>query len=317
MRVATYGIEAALPNTTALTQGQPYPHRSARPVESPSETRGTGGVLDSANVGPMKIGRFCAQRACIVTHPVVMPRNSPDFVMIAVQLRGTSVLDQFGRSMRLMPGDWGLCDAPKPCISTHSAGAEQLHFLIPQDHVRLSIDPRFVIGRRFSSDSGVSALMVQAMTSLFEELPSLGAGPAEDLADVVVRLFHIAAQQRIERPRHVSVHDEMRKRICTVVENHLRDPRLSLEMIATELKCTKRYLHLVFATQDQTLNQYIWNRRLARCRRELEDPASNARSITQVAMSWGFSNLSHFSRAFRDHFGLSPREVRAGTAPTV
>jgi AraC family transcriptional activator of tynA and feaB len=99
------------------------------------------------------------------------------------------------------------------------------------------------------------------------------------------------------------------------VENRLRDPRLSLDLIALELNCTKRYLHMVFATEDQTLNQYIWNRRLARCRRELEDPALKARSITQVAMSWGFSNLSHFSRAFREQFGLSPRESRASSIP--
>jgi AraC-like DNA-binding protein len=313
MHVATYGIPAASPNSAALAQGQSFLRRSFQASGAVCDATDSGGVLDSANVGPMKIGRFSAKRGCILTHPVVMPRNSPDFLMIAAQVRGSSVIEQFGRSMQLMPGDWGLCDAPRPCVSTHAAGVEQLHFLVPREHVRLSIDPRFVIGRRFSGDSGVSALMVQAMASLFDELPTLDAGPAEDLAEVVLRLFHIAVHQRIAIPRHASLHDDMRERICTLIENRLRDPRLSLDMIALELNCTKRYLHLVFANQDQTLNQYIWNRRLARCRRELEDPASKARSITQVAMSWGFSNLSHFSRAFREQFGRSPREVRGGT----
>jgi AraC-like DNA-binding protein len=314
MRNVTFGIPAAMPMSTALTFGRPFLRRSFRPLEPACDTAATGGVLDSANVGLVKIGRFTAQRPCVLTHPVALAQSSPDFLMIAAQVQGVSVIEQFGRSMRLTPGQWGLCDVPRPCVSTHMAGVEQLHFLIPREQVRLGIDPRFVLGRGFAGDSGVAVLMVQAMKSLFEDLPVLGARGAEELADVVTRLLHIAVHQSIERPRHVSMHEDMRERICNFVENRLRDPRLSLDVIALELNCTKRYLHLVFASEDQTLNQYIWNQRLLRCRRELEDPALNGRSITQVAMGWGFSNLSHFSRAFREQFGLSPREARAGGA---
>ena len=35
-----------------------------------------------------------------------------------------------------------------------------------------------------------------------------------------------------------------------------------------------------------------------------------ARPITDIALSWGFSNLSHFSRVFRDHTGCSPSKCR-------
>jgi hypothetical protein len=166
MRNASFGIPAGLPTSAAMTQARPFLRRSFRPLEAASDAAETGGVLDTANVGPMKIGRFTAQRSCVLTHPVAMTRSSPDYVMIAVQLQGVSVVEQFGRSMQLTPGHWGLCDAPRPCVSTHAAGVEQLHFLIPREHVRLSIDPRFVLGRSFRNDSGVSVLLVQAMSSL-------------------------------------------------------------------------------------------------------------------------------------------------------
>jgi AraC-like DNA-binding protein len=34
------------------------------------------------------------------------------------------------------------------------------------------------------------------------------------------------------------------------------------------------------------------------------------RMIGEIAFSWGFSDLSHFSRRFRDQFGMTPSEAR-------
>ena len=47
-----------------------------------------------------------------------------------------------------------------------------------------------------------------------------------------------------------------------------------------------------------------------RVRADLEDPRQRARSITEIALRWGFNDSAHFSRTFRARFGLSPRAVR-------
>jgi AraC-like DNA-binding protein len=241
-----------------------------------------------------------------------MSDNMPGYVMIAVQQRGQCEFEQQGRTMRLPAGTWGLCEAPKPCLSRHTAGGEQVHFLIPREQIRLGIDPRFAIGRAFAGGSKVASLMCQTISSLFEELPTLGARQAEELGDIVLRLFHIAVNERVAQPAGVSPHEDMRERIRNYAESRLRDPRLCLDQIATGLNCTKRYLHMVFESEPQTLNQYIWARRLERSRQELENPAQRGQTITQIALAWGFSNVSHFSRAFRERYECSPREVREG-----
>jgi transcriptional regulator GlxA family with amidase domain len=56
--------------------------------------------------------------------------------------------------------------------------------------------------------------------------------------------------------------------------------------------------------------RWVRAERLARCRRELADPSLRHRSIAQVAQSWGFGDMTHFSRLFRDIFGVSPRGYR-------
>lgn len=83
---------------------------------------------------------------------------------------------------------------------------------------------------------------------------------------------------------------------------------MSVERIAVALNCSKRHLYNAFTDEDQTLASHIQNLRLEACVRELQHPMAQTRPITDIALSWGFNNLSHFSRVFREHTGKSPGE---------
>ncbi|MPZ96284.1 MAG: helix-turn-helix domain-containing protein, partial [Propionibacteriales bacterium] len=51
-------------------------------------------------------------------------------------------------------------------------------------------------------------------------------------------------------------------------------------------------------------------RRLARCRRDLLDPALADLPVAATAARWGFANPTHFNRVFRDNFGHPPGKYR-------
>lgn len=55
-------------------------------------------------------------------------------------------------------------------------------------------------------------------------------------------------------------------------------------------------------------------RRLDGAARDLRDPARCGRDIGRIAFDWGFSDLSHFTRRFKQRFGMRPRDWRAETA---
>jgi AraC-like DNA-binding protein len=44
------------------------------------------------------------------------------------------------------------------------------------------------------------------------------------------------------------------------------------------------------------------------------DPRLAHRSISAIAFGWEFGDLSGFNRAFKDAYGISPSEMRAGHA---
>ena len=45
-------------------------------------------------------------------------------------------------------------------------------------------------------------------------------------------------------------------------------------------------------------------------------PGKAGKRICDIAYAWGFVSEAHYSRAFRQHYGITPREARGGlTAP--
>jgi AraC-like DNA-binding protein len=47
----------------------------------------------------------------------------------------------------------------------------------------------------------------------------------------------------------------------------------------------------------------------------LADPRQAGRSVTDIAFTVGFKDSSHFSRAFKDRYGVGPRGYRGNRDP--
>jgi AraC-like DNA-binding protein len=71
-----------------------------------------------------------------------------------------------------------------------------------------------------------------------------------------------------------------------------------------------RSLQQLFRDEGLTVAGWIRARRLERCRRDLADPALDARPVAAIAARWGFSSAADFSRAFRAAHGMPPAEYR-------
>jgi AraC-like DNA-binding protein len=94
------------------------------------------------------------------------------------------------------------------------------------------------------------------------------------------------------------------------IEQHLRDPALSPCLVAAGLKLSSRYLRMIFASSSETVSAYILRRRLEECARQMSDPQWRGHSISEIAFAWGFNSASHFTRSFRDRYGVAPRDYR-------
>jgi AraC-like DNA-binding protein len=88
---------------------------------------------------------------------------------------------------------------------------------------------------------------------------------------------------------------------------------LSVTSVAAHLGVTPRYVHLLFEIEGLSVTKFIVEQRLVRAHHMLSDPHMKERTISATAFAAGFSDLSHFNRSFRRHFGRTPSAARAAT----
>jgi AraC-like DNA-binding protein len=95
------------------------------------------------------------------------------------------------------------------------------------------------------------------------------------------------------------------------IEEHLADLDLGPELIAAHTNVSTRTLHRMFEAEGATVRGWIRVRRLEHCRVELADLASMHVPVSAVGSRWGLWDAAHFSRLFKNAYGVSPRGYRA------
>jgi len=103
-------------------------------------------------------------------------------------------------------------------------------------------------------------------------------------------------------------------RVCQTIETMLSDPELTLEKAANADGISARSLQKLFSGAGQNFSTYVRLRRLERCRLDLTSPMFADLSISEICFRWGFNGSAHFSRAFKDRYGVTPRDYRKSQA---
>ena len=149
------------------------------------------------------------------------------------------------------------------------------------------------------------------LETLWSMLPNAHADEAPAITDGLLDL--LAAGLRHGGPQdeqsQAAVAHATRQAVCDQIEALLDWPALSTEALCRHFGCSRAYLYRVMQPLGG-VHHYIRERRLHRCYRELTNPLVRANRIIDVAFRYGFSNQSHFSRLFKQRFGMTPRDAR-------
>jgi YesN/AraC family two-component response regulator len=113
-------------------------------------------------------------------------------------------------------------------------------------------------------------------------------------------------KDKVEQKQVKGNDEALMERIMKVVNEHLGDSDLNVEMLCAEVGISRAQLHRKMKEMTGLpVSEFIRNIRLEQAVRLLKEQKIN---VTQVAYSVGFSNLAHFSTVFRKQFGVSPSE---------
>ena len=272
------------------------------------------GTIIDHSTEDLGIFEISSQSPHRVSHPGGTPYDSRNSaIVITLQVEGKVKIHQDGRQDIIEPGDITLFDASRQFDLHFDSPSTQLSLSIPWQSVQKQlISPKKVTGIGINGSVGIGCVASEFVNTFTQQAANMAASEREGLIRSLVDIINAAIISRLASATlSKSDYSDFQLNTARVyVEENLRDPDLCPAMIAAAIGVSQRYLNKIFESEGQSLSRMIWERRLENCRLDLENPGMDGRSITDVALSWGFKNSSHFSRSFRKHFQLSPREAR-------
>jgi AraC-like DNA-binding protein len=272
--------------------------------------RDTHGRIEVCDVGRVRLARIRAN-PLRVEHPRPATGKDADRYRILMQVSGMSLLTQARREVLLSAGDWALYEGARPFSLTNLERSEQRIVILPRSELwDGNVDLDALTVRRFGARDRSSKQLVNVLDSAFELASAYGVAAATELAAAAVHLSRLALIENGGDKIHPEQSAVMRQRVRDHIERNLCDPALSIAGIASALSCSKRYLHKVFATEDESVAEYILRRRLERCLATLGRFEARFLSVAEIAYSFGFKSLSHFGKAFVERYGMTPTDCR-------
>jgi AraC-like DNA-binding protein len=191
---------------------------------------------------------------------------------------------------------------------------ERLHkvtLMIPWSRLREHMPERrsLLQSGKIESRTGIGAILAVHLQALSGQIDAMDTGLVRSVSRSTLDFLGVALSSQQPRGGY-DANASLRGRIQEYILAHLHEETLSPTGIARANRVSLRHLHVLFHGSGATVSGWIQNRRLLRCREALEDAQYQRETIADIAYRWGFSSTSHFSRVFKEKFGLPPGEVR-------
>jgi AraC-like DNA-binding protein len=236
-------------------------------------------------------------------------RRGPDHFVLNIVTAGLVRQAQYNRSSETPANFMSLLHSRGPLETAQLSSTSAIYIRIPGDALRASLNkPEDHCSIAYDMRSGMGALLAEYIRSTWRERTRLDVKERSDLSSNFIGLLTSFLRSRDGATNLSSVDVNMRKAFDFIDQN-IGDPNLSPSMIAHATGISVGYLQELARINGTTIGRTIMEKRLVCCHAALTDKSRRAR-IIEIAFDHGFNDAAHFSRAFKNRFGLSPREVR-------
>ncbi len=276
-------------------------HFAARPLEGDFH-----GEIVANYAGSLKVSTVTARGVNLYRTRNEIKRDNDAWFYTVFQLSGQAAIEQDERQVLLEAGDITLIDASRPCSIFWRHTSQQASLLLPRQLLESQLRGS---GISIATRLNKSLPMVQLSQRLLQESmssPGLSGSESEAALEAMACLLRPLLQHQDAPPTR---REKQFQKIMALIDESIQSEQLRPEWLAGETGMSVRSLYRLFADRGLVVAQYIKNRRLDLCARALQN-AHDDEKLAGIGYSWGFSDHSHFSTAFKQRFGVSPGEYR-------
>ncbi|MFG3102489.1 helix-turn-helix domain-containing protein [Streptomyces sp. NPDC048182] len=244
-------------------------------------------------------------------HELAVDGDEGALLLVQLLVSGAATVEQDGRTARLRPGELVFLDPARPLVHAYPEPFRARWLALPRGILGLREEQgRALLATPIGPETPLGSLVSSFLNRLPDTAAGCSPGTGAALAGSAVELLTLLAEDLLSRAAPGTPGLARLLEIQEYIEDHLGDPDLTPEAVARANQISVRYLHKLFQADGTTVGQFVQRCRLRRCRGELARRDATTRSIAGVARQWGFTSASHFSRAFRAVYGMSPAEWR-------
>lgn len=282
-------------------------------VESADGGRDFHGAGAAGQVGSLQLSRLYANAAFSGFRPAHDRKDQRHSYVLLLKEFGGDVYFHGRRSCTLHPGEVLLIDSRRTLQTRQRASGASLAISIPARSLAsryANVDDWCLVP--LDTSAGAAAVLRECMLCYWRSHEHIGSMEASDLVAGLIHLIGAAYKSHSPLPAFASHSLKMHfLRIRQIVAENLEDPALATDFVANRLRLSKSYVYEIMSSVGTTLGRFILAARLDRSRELLADPSMANQSISAIAFSVGFQDLSHFGRRFNARFHCSPRDFRA------
>jgi AraC-like DNA-binding protein len=232
-----------------------------------------------------------------------------DHLFVKVVRSGMMSVEQRGQTVRFGPGDIAVVD---PLHMFNESFRERTRLAVlrfPKAALReRGLRHRFPMVCRPDAASADVGAVREFVLNLTAQAGKASEPLLERLGDQCLDLMDVLVTERDSRAsRRASVATMLRAK--QVIARRIGDPDLSVVRIAEELNISASCLTRALKANGLSPMRYAWTLRLEHATRMLAGAPQGA--IQEIAYRCGFASAAHFSRAFKERYGMTPRAYAA------
>lgn len=264
------------------------------------------GVIDAYPFGDLELSQVYTPAMNYVRGDRELKRSDEEYFQLILAVEGDVIIEQREIQSRIKPGEMVIYSSTErsKCICPNGA------------YTRVIKIPRTLLEDRMGRVDQISATVLHSTTPLgmlarnlipncletAHSTNDVDNRTSNGVLDILTSAIE-ASLPSASTPKQSHALLKVKKHI----EQCFADPELDVLRIAEFNNMSVRTLNRLFAAEGTTTMRWVWTRRLAHSHKMLSE--GRASQVSQVAFDCGFNDLSHFSKVFKNRYGVTPQKI--------
>lgn len=276
-----------------------------RPKLGPDDDLNFNAKVESFSLGDGVLNFVTASAHDVIKGDAEVASWSEECYHLNFVVEGECNIRQGNKIKRVRSGEAYLFDSTLAFELNHGTNTSMkiASLMVPKHQLQTRLDgaPKVISRHRV-----FGPLMAEAMFSLKQAVTAAPRAEVMRLHKLVLAIASTAANDLDVSENNSARSMAQLHRVKQYVRKNCMASDFKIAECALEVGLSVRYIQQLFAHNNERFGSFILKERLSLASQKLSHPQNNHLPVSSIAFSVGFTDLSHFGRAFRAEYGQSP-----------